>query len=120
MAASWAENWVFARSICALATPPAASGIFVVRVHGLTPQPQQGVASLGVRPTVEDAGLVLLESHVLDWPALLGLDGGYGRCLRVELIHKLHDEFKYGSLQALHDGISRDCSDARSWFADHS
>ena len=96
---------------------PAASGIFAVRVHGLAPQPLQGVASLGVRPTVEDAGRVLLEVHCLQWPDVLGLDGAYGRCVRVDLLHKLHDELKYASLDLLRVGIERDTDDARAWFA---
>ena len=96
---------------------PAASGIFVVRVHGLADTPLRGVASLGVRPTVEDAGRVLLETHCLDWPAALGRDGAYGRCIRVELLHKLHDELKYESLDALKAGIARDESAALAWFA---
>ncbi|WP_022981997.1 bifunctional riboflavin kinase/FAD synthetase, partial [Ideonella sp. B508-1] len=58
---------------------PAAQGIFVVRVHGLGPSPLPGVASLGVRPSVEDAGRVLLEVHCLDWPAPIALEGGYAR-----------------------------------------
>jgi riboflavin kinase / FMN adenylyltransferase len=78
------------------------------------------VASLGVRPTVEDAGRVLLETHCLNWPAALGLEGGYGRCIKVELLHKLHDELKYDGMQALTDGIARDEGDARAWFAQHS
>lgn len=57
---------------------PATTGIFVVRTHGLSDQPLEGVASLGVRPTVEDAGRVLLEVHCFDWPAELGSEGGYG------------------------------------------
>jgi riboflavin kinase / FMN adenylyltransferase len=97
----------------------AAMGIFVVHVHGLSDQPLQGVASLGVRPTLEDAGRVLLEAHCLDWPASLGLDGGYGRCVRVELLHKLHDELRYDTLDALRDGIARDEASARAWFALH-
>ena len=96
---------------------PAASGIFAVHVHGLAPQPLQGVASLGVRPTVEDAGRVLLEAHCLQWPDGLGLDGAYGRCVRVDLLHKLHDELKYASLDLLRVGIERDTDDARAWFA---
>ncbi|MDE2080599.1 MAG: bifunctional riboflavin kinase/FAD synthetase [Burkholderiales bacterium] len=96
---------------------PAASGIFVVQVHGLSPQPVPGVASLGVRPTVEDGGRVLLEVHCLDWPAALGPDGGYGRCVRVELLHKLHDERKYPSLEALRAGIAQDTAEARAWWA---
>ena len=95
---------------------PAASGIFVVRVHGLAEQPLPGVASLGVRPTVEDNGRVLLEVHCLGWPEALGPDGGYGRCVRVDLLHKLHDELKYPSLEALREGIARDTAQARAWF----
>ncbi len=95
---------------------PAAQGIFAVRVHGLAAQPLPAVASLGVRPTVEDAGRVLLEVHCLQWPAALGIEGGYGRCVSVDLLQKLHDELKYDSLQALREGISRDCEQARAWL----
>ena len=96
---------------------PAASGIFVVQVHGLAAEPVPGVASLGVRPTVEDAGRVLLEVHCLHWPAALSSEGGYGKRIRVDLLHKLHDELKYDSLEALRLGITRDTDDARDWFA---
>ena len=96
---------------------PAAMGIFVVQVMGLADAPLPGVASLGVRPTVEDAGRVLLEVHCLDWPASLGAEAGYGRCVRVELLHRLHDERRYESMEALREGIARDESDARAWLA---
>ena len=96
---------------------PAAMGIFVAAVHGLTSQALPAVASLGVRPAVEDAGRVLLEAHVLDWPAELGEEGGYGRCISVELLHKLHEERPYASLQALKAGIADDVGQARDWFA---
>jgi riboflavin kinase / FMN adenylyltransferase len=99
---------------------PAASGIFVVQVHGLAHRRLRGVASLGVRPTVDNSGRVLLEVHCLDWPEELGLDGGYGRCVRVTLLHKLHDELKYKSLQALQDGIARDAADAVRWFGERA
>ena len=95
---------------------PAAMGIFVARVHGLGPAPLPAVSSLGVRPAIEDAGRVLLETHVLDWPAALPTEAGYGCCLSVELLHKLHDERPYPSLEALRDGIARDVEDARAWF----
>lgn len=96
---------------------PAAMGIFVVEVHGLGSAPLPGVASLGVRPTVEDAGRVLLEVHCLAWPAALGIEDGYGRLVRVDLLHKLHDERRYDGLEALTDGIAQDVADARAWFA---
>jgi riboflavin kinase / FMN adenylyltransferase len=95
---------------------PAAMGIFVVRVHGLTTTALPGVASLGVRPTVEDAGRVLLEAHCLDWPRSLGPEAGYGRVVKVELLHKLHDELRYESLDALRKGIARDTAAAQAWF----
>jgi riboflavin kinase/FMN adenylyltransferase len=95
---------------------PAAQGIFAVRVHGLAASPLPGVASLGVRPTVEHAGRQLLEVHCLQWPEALGGDGAYGRCVKVDLLHKLHDERRYPSLEALREGIARDIADARAWF----
>ena len=100
---------------------PAASGIFAVLVHGLTPQPLQGVANLGIRPSLDpsdvNGGRVLLETYCLDWPASLGDDGGYGKIIRVELLYKLHDELKYDGLDALQKGIAKDCDEARAYFA---
>jgi riboflavin kinase/FMN adenylyltransferase len=100
---------------------PAASGIFVVQVHGLADQPLAGVANLGIRPSLDpndvNGGRVLLETHCLDWPVSLGAEGGYGKIIRVELLHKLHDELKYDGLDALMQGIHKDCDDARAWLA---
>ena len=100
---------------------PAASGIFAVLVYGLDDQPVPGVANLGIRPSLdaEDAngGRVLLETHCLAWPASLGTEGAYGKIIRVELLHKLHDELKYDSLESLTAGIARDCDDTRAFFA---
>ncbi|MGE0499170.1 MAG: bifunctional riboflavin kinase/FAD synthetase [Ramlibacter sp.] len=98
----------------------AASGIFAVRVHGLG-EPLAGVANLGIRPSLDasdvNGGRVLLETHCLDWPDGLGPEGAYGKIIRVELLHKLHDELKYDGLDALKTGIARDRDDARAWFA---
>ncbi len=99
---------------------PAASGIFVVRTHGLGAEPLPGVASLGVRPTVDDSGRVLLETHCLDWPVELGPEGGYGRLVRVELLHKLRDEARFDGLDALTAAIADDVDAARAWFATHA
>ena len=100
---------------------PAASGIFVVQVHGLAREPIPGVANLGIRPSLDpndvNGGRVLLETHCLQWPALLGEEGAYGKIIRVELLHKLHGELKYDGLDALQHGISKDCDDARAYLA---
>jgi riboflavin kinase/FMN adenylyltransferase len=100
---------------------PAASGIFAVKVHGLADKPLPGVANLGIRPSVDaddvNGGRVLLETYCLEWPASLGADGAYGKIIRVELLHKLHDELKYDGLESLKLGIAKDCHDALAFFA---
>jgi riboflavin kinase/FMN adenylyltransferase len=100
---------------------PAASGIFAVLVNGLGTTPLPGVANLGIRPSIDpddvNGGRVLLETHCLEWPAELGPEEGYGKIIHVELLHKLHDELKYDSLDALRQGIRKDCDEARAYFA---
>ena len=100
---------------------PAASGIFAVQVFGLGLEPLIGVANLGIRPSLDpndvNGGRVLLETFCLDWPQSLGTEGGYGKIIRVELLHKLHDELRYDGLDALKKGIAKDCDDARAFFS---
>ena len=100
---------------------PAAGGIFAVEVHGLDGRALPGVANLGIRPSLDpddvNGGRVLLETHCLEWPSSLGHEGAYGKIIRVDLLHKLHDELKYDSLDALTEGIRKDCDDARAFFA---
>lgn len=99
---------------------PAALGIFAVRTYGLTDAPLDGVASLGQRPTVDDSGRVVLEVFCLDWPARLGVEGGYAKLVRVELLHKLRDEARYDGLAALTQAIRKDVDDARAFLATHA
>jgi len=90
---------------------PALSGIFVVQVHGLANDPLPGVASLGVRPTIEDSGRVLLETYVFDYNQPC-----YGKVVRVEFLKKLRDEEKYVDLPTLTAAIERDARQARDFF----
>ena len=98
----------------------AAKGIFAVLVHGLADEPVGGVASLGVRPTVDDSGRVLLETYCFEWPAHLGQEGGYGKIVRVELLHKLRDEARFDGLDALTAAIHQDVRDAQDFLAAHA
>jgi riboflavin kinase / FMN adenylyltransferase len=91
---------------------PALSGIYVVQVHGLADGPLPGVASFGVRPTVEDSGRVLLETHLFDYAQPC-----YGKLIRVEFLKKLRDEEKYIDLPTLTAAIERDADRARTYFA---
>jgi riboflavin kinase/FMN adenylyltransferase len=90
---------------------PALTGVFVVQVHGLAGHPLPGVASLGVRPTVEDSGRVLLETHVFDYD-----ENAYGKLIRVEFLKKLRNEEKYSDLATLTAAIKRDEENARAYF----
>jgi riboflavin kinase/FMN adenylyltransferase len=90
---------------------PAVMGIFVVQVHGLSEQPLAAVASMGVRPTVDDSGRVLLETHILDQHV-----DAYGKVIHVEFLQKLRDEEKYVDLPTLTAAINRDADQARSYF----
>ncbi|MBB5391793.1 MULTISPECIES: bifunctional riboflavin kinase/FAD synthetase [unclassified Herbaspirillum] len=94
---------------------PALSGIFVVQVHGLGDHPLPAVASLGVRPTVDDSGRVLLETHLLDFQG-----DCYGKLLRVDFLKKLRDEEKYVDLPTLTAAIARDAEQARAYFRENA
>ncbi len=91
---------------------PALAGIFVVQVHGLGERALPAVASLGVRPTVQDQGRMLLEVHLFDYDQPC-----YGKLVRVEFLARLRDEEKYDGLDALTAAIERDGRDARAFFA---
>jgi riboflavin kinase/FMN adenylyltransferase len=82
-------------------------GIFAVRVHGIQTRALAGVASLGIRPTV-DGTEPLLEAHLFDFDGDL-----YGRRIDVEFVAKLRDEAKFADLDAMVKQIDRDAAAAR-------
>ena len=82
-------------------------GIFAVRVHGIGTMVRAGVASLGVRPTVNGKE-PLLEAHVFDFDGDL-----YGRRIEVEFVQKLRDEEKFADLDAMVRQIDDDAARAR-------
>ena len=91
---------------------PPLSGIFAVRVHGLGDAPRVGAASLGLRPTVEQRGVPLLEVFILDFDEPI-----YGRRIAVDFLHKLRDEARFEDLDSLKRQISRDVEATRAFFA---
>jgi riboflavin kinase/FMN adenylyltransferase len=90
------------------ATP--MQGIFVVEVFGLEGEPLPGVASLGKRPTV-DGKKIVLEVYLFDFDRDI-----YGKHLQVSFLHKLRDEVKYTTLEALTEQIEKDVEDAKAFF----
>jgi len=93
---------------------PPLSGIFVVRVHGDGLPPMQGVASLGVRPTVRQDGKPVLEVHVFDFAREI-----YNKHMRLDFLHKLRDEEKYPDVETLTRQIALDVENTKQWFKQH-
>jgi riboflavin kinase/FMN adenylyltransferase len=91
---------------------PALSGIFAVQVQGLGKGPVRGVASLGVRPTVVEGGVPLLEVFLFDFNEPI-----YGRRIAVDFLHKLRNEARYDDLDSLTRQMHADVADARGFFA---
>ncbi len=83
-----------------------AFGVYAVRCH--TPQGIfPGVANIGLRPTVENPGLVNCETHII------GFDGNlYGKRIKVEFLKFLRPEQKFDSVEALTAAIRRDTETA--------
>lgn len=93
---------------------PPLAGIFAVRVYGIGEGACDGVASLGLRPTVASDGRATLEVHLFDFQRDI-----YGEHLRVEFLAKIRDEEKYPDLQTLKAQIARDCAAAREILESH-
>jgi riboflavin kinase/FMN adenylyltransferase len=89
---------------------PAASGIFAVLVHGLSAKarcaawPTWACAPRWT-PPMSMADACCWKPIAWTGPQTLGAEGAYGKIIRVELLHKLHDELKYDGLDALTQGI---------------
>jgi len=84
-------------------------GIFAVRVglgEGECSWP--GVASLGVRPTVNEVAEPLLEVHLFDFEGDL-----YGQRMAVQFVAKLRDEQKFDGLEPLKAQMALDSRRAR-------
>ena len=88
-----------------------ARGVYAVRVADARANPavwRDGVANVGVRPTV-DGSQCLLEVHLFDFD-----DDLYGHGLRVAFVAHLRPERKFDGLPALKAQIAEDARQARS------
>jgi len=86
----------------------AIMGIFAVRVHGVTAEPLEAVASLGTRPTFYDGEKPLLEVHIFDFNEDI-----YGKYIHVDFISKIRDEKKFDNAQDLIIQMNNDATKAR-------
>ncbi len=92
------------------------SGVFAVSVSGVGAQALPGVANIGVRPTLDGAGMrPLLEVHLFDFQADI-----YGAQVEVGLLKWLRGEQKFSSLDALKAQIQQDSAQARAFWLENS
>jgi riboflavin kinase/FMN adenylyltransferase len=93
---------------------PPLTGVFVVQVHAEGLGVLQGVASLGVRPTMKHDAKPVLEAHLFEFSQQI-----YNKHLRVEFLQKLRDEEKFPDVATLTRQIALDVEHAKQWFKQH-
>ena len=86
-------------------------GVFAIEMTGLD-KVYQGVANVGVRPTIDSSAEPILEVHLFDFSGDI-----YGRNVSVIFRKKIRDERKFEGLQELKAAIHQDFSQAREFFA---
>lgn len=87
------------------------TGVFAVQLFGLDEEPVNGVANIGIRPTI-GGDKALLEVHLFDFNRTI-----YGEHVQVHFLHKIRDEQRFEGLEALIAQIKIDCGQAREFFA---
>ena len=88
------------------------AGVFAVTMTGLEGNEYQGVANVGVRPTVDGGAKAVLETHLFNFNADI-----YGRYVEVHFKQKIRDEVRFPSLQALQAQIRADVEVSKGIFA---
>jgi len=90
----------------------ALTGVFAAMVSGIDKRHLPGAASLGVRPTLGLGLRPVLEVHLFDFDQQI-----YGAHVTVHFLHKLRDEAKFDSLEALTAQIARDVAATKEYFS---
>ncbi|MEQ9544428.1 MAG: bifunctional riboflavin kinase/FAD synthetase [Marinobacter sp.] len=92
---------------------PALQGVYVVSASLEDGSIHDGVANIGLRPTV-DGKQPSLEVHLFDFAGTL-----YGQHIEVVFRHGVREEIKFSSVDELKTQIARDFDSARAWIADN-
>ena len=77
----------------------------------------QGVANIGVKPTVAGIPEPSLEVHIFDFPSLGEGGNIYGKRLSIEFCQKIREEKKFSGLDELKVAIGNDMKVAREFFS---
>jgi len=87
------------------------NGVYAVQLYGIDEEPVNGVANIGVRPTISGSDKALLEVHLFDFKRDI-----YGEHVQVYFLKKLREEQKFASLEQLIEQIHIDSAQAKSFF----
>lgn len=87
------------------------TGVYAVQLFGIDGEPYQGVANVGIRPTIGGQDRALLEVHLFDFEGDI-----YGEYVQVYFLHKLREEQRFENLEALKNQITKDCQQAKQFF----
>ena len=88
-----------------------AFGVYATKVFLDDGSEHFGVTNVGVRPTVDSAGTVTAETHILNFRSNL-----YGRQVRIEFYSRLRAEKKFDNADMLKAQIQKDCESALKYF----
>ena len=85
---------------------PALTGVYAVKLGN-----RNGVANLGVRPTIAGTLKLLLEVHLLNFNEDI-----YGQHVQVTFLEKIRDEMKFENIDTLIEQIKKDVAHATRYF----
>jgi riboflavin kinase/FMN adenylyltransferase len=88
--------------------PPHGVYATTARLGGIV---YPSVTNVGVRPTVDDSGRTVVETHVFNFAREV-----YGAMLRIGFVQRMRDERRFESLDALKQQIAADAASARVLF----
>ncbi len=88
----------------------ALEGVYSVSVDGLDVGRKNGIANIGIRPTVGGKE-PLLEVHLFDFSGDI-----YGQLISVTFHQKIRDEQQFASIELLKAQIEKDIVQSQDWF----
>ena len=88
--------------------PPHGVYATTARLGGIV---YPSVTNVGVRPTIDDSGRTVVETHVFNFAREV-----YGATLRIGFVQRMRDERRFESLDALKQQIAADAAQARVLF----
>lgn len=87
-----------------------AFGIYVTRAY-VREASYESCTNIGVRPTFEDGESPTVETYILDFDEDI-----YGQDVRIDVLHRIRDEAKFDSVDALVERIRMDVEMTRGYF----